>query len=469
MIRSINFRSTMMATVAAVCVSSCGGNKAAVTPTRPSPVTTATNQAPNFVSASSFDFFENGTGFVFDANASDQNGDSITYSISGGADSALFSIDARTGAVRALQSFDFEASSDANGDGVLELELSASDGRATAEQNVSVTILDAPICQLPDPLVEPKEVRIPACFNQQVMFTRGNSIFDASQAPFIARGVNLQYGDQPRDAAAALPLMDDIGANIVRLQLRRNTSAREARRAIDALINQGHVVMAFFWETDTTGGTDFDVLKNDVERLWLDRWRDVLLDPAYTDKLMINIVNEWGDEANNFEDYLQAYERLIPMFREAGFWHPLVIDAPNFGQNIGAFQNGGAQRLQAADALNNMIFSLHAYNFRFNTADELNQAFDDLATENIPWLWGEFGDREFEAPENDIDHLLLMNRSQSDGIGWIAWSWHGNGSQAIRLDMSTQHGAIRLTRRGDDIINGTDGLLATSMPANSAP
>ncbi len=68
----------------------------------------------------------------------------ITYSITGGADQALFSIDASTGALIFTDIPDFENPSDANLDQLYEVQVTASDGvGGSANQLLSITITDA--------------------------------------------------------------------------------------------------------------------------------------------------------------------------------------------------------------------------------------------------------------------------------------------------------------------------------------
>lgn len=102
----------------------------------------ARNLPPEFTSASQASLAENQT-TAFTAQASDANGDVLTYSISGGADAALFSVDSQTGVVSFISAPDFEAPADANGDNVYEVEVSSSDGVNIVSQTVAVTVTNA--------------------------------------------------------------------------------------------------------------------------------------------------------------------------------------------------------------------------------------------------------------------------------------------------------------------------------------
>jgi hypothetical protein len=77
---------------------------------------------------------------VHDVDAT--HSDTLTYSITGGADAALFSIDAATGEVRFDTSPDFEAPTDAGGNNVYDITVRAANGPNFAEQNVAITVAD---------------------------------------------------------------------------------------------------------------------------------------------------------------------------------------------------------------------------------------------------------------------------------------------------------------------------------------
>ncbi len=73
--------------------------------------------------------------------ATDAEGDTPTYSITGGADSALFNIDATSGAVTFIAAPDFETPGDADTDNIYELEVTADDSNGgLTPQTISVTV-----------------------------------------------------------------------------------------------------------------------------------------------------------------------------------------------------------------------------------------------------------------------------------------------------------------------------------------
>lgn len=75
--------------------------------------------------------------------ATDADGATLTYSIIGGADAALFTIDPVTGALAFITAPDFEAPGDFNGDNIYDVIVQASDGTNFDEQQIAVTIGNA--------------------------------------------------------------------------------------------------------------------------------------------------------------------------------------------------------------------------------------------------------------------------------------------------------------------------------------
>ncbi|MBC6401168.1 MAG: cadherin repeat domain-containing protein, partial [Ekhidna sp.] len=71
------------------------------------------------------------------------SGGAITYSLSGGADRSLFSIDAGSGALTFNSAPDFEAKGSAAGNNIYEVEVTANDGVSDSPaQMITVTVTD---------------------------------------------------------------------------------------------------------------------------------------------------------------------------------------------------------------------------------------------------------------------------------------------------------------------------------------
>ena len=110
---------------------------------------TMTNHAPDIISnegnATATVHIDEDATAVTTVSANDpDNGDIVSYTISGGADQALFSIDANTGVLTFNTAPDFENPTDANSDGTYEINVQASDGFLQDTQAISVVVDDVP-------------------------------------------------------------------------------------------------------------------------------------------------------------------------------------------------------------------------------------------------------------------------------------------------------------------------------------
>jgi len=122
----------------AACSSSDGGGGPAPAPT-PTPTPGPANTAPSFTSAATATAPENINSTVYQATATDAESNPITFSISGGADSARFAITGG-GALTFATPPNFELPGDAGGDNVYNVQLRASDGTASSTLDLAVTV-----------------------------------------------------------------------------------------------------------------------------------------------------------------------------------------------------------------------------------------------------------------------------------------------------------------------------------------
>ncbi|MEL7200623.1 MAG: PQQ-dependent sugar dehydrogenase [Pseudomonadota bacterium] len=121
----------------ALFVAACGSDS----PAPPPPPPPVTNAAPQVTSAAAVDVPELVDAAFYTASATDADGDPISFSLTGGADAAAFTLDG-SGALSFISLPDFEVPGDANGDNVYEVVLTASDGQATGSQTVEITVTD---------------------------------------------------------------------------------------------------------------------------------------------------------------------------------------------------------------------------------------------------------------------------------------------------------------------------------------
>jgi glucose/arabinose dehydrogenase len=114
-------------------LASCGSDGGSTPP----PATN--NRPPSFTSPATTNFPENTNAIAYTATATDPDGNNLTYSISGGADRAAFTISA-AGALSFASLPDFENPTDTDKNNVYLVQLSVSDGSASATLDLAVTV-----------------------------------------------------------------------------------------------------------------------------------------------------------------------------------------------------------------------------------------------------------------------------------------------------------------------------------------
>jgi len=139
-------RTLLASAIASIILAGCGGGSGGGSKNSSSASSSnssvSTNVAPKFTSGTSVSRDEGtskATGYVAVATDSDNN--SLTYSLSGGSDKLLFSLDATSGILSFVTAPDFEQPADANHDNVYEVEVTVADGKdGKATQSVQVTV-----------------------------------------------------------------------------------------------------------------------------------------------------------------------------------------------------------------------------------------------------------------------------------------------------------------------------------------
>ena len=294
-------------------------------------------------------------------------------------------------------------------------------------------------------------------------------ISDANGVPFMMRGVNYPYTwFQFRPTQQDLVAIRATGANTVRLVL--STGGQWAR------VNGPQVAQLIQWckelsmiavleVHDSTGWSEQTtaVPISNATAYWTSADIRAAIN-GQENFVIINIANEpFGNStsANYTPDTIASIQAL----RTAGLTHTIMIDAANWGQDWSNTMRTNAMALWNADSRRNLIFSVHMYEV-YQTVTPISaymQAFDDL---NLPLIVGEFG------PINNgqfVDSDSVIAQAQARGLGYIGWSWSGNGGGGTGLDMTNNFDAASLTTWGNRIVNGTNGIRATSVIATVFP
>jgi predicted outer membrane repeat protein len=99
------------------------------------------NMAPSFVGSTSFTVLENTT-TIADLNATDVDGDPLTFSLVGGADQSNFLVDASSGVLSFKTAPDFSNPGDADGNNLYEVKVGVTDSVLSVELVLEVTVED---------------------------------------------------------------------------------------------------------------------------------------------------------------------------------------------------------------------------------------------------------------------------------------------------------------------------------------
>ncbi|NRQ40464.1 cellulase family glycosylhydrolase [Nonomuraea sp. NN258] len=179
------------------------------------------------------------------------------------------------------------------------------------------------------------------------------------------------------------------------------------------------------------------------------------------DYVVVNLGNEpFGNNATT-PGWAAATSAAIGKLRANGFDHALMVDAPNWGQDWLGTMRAGARAVFDSDPDKNTIFSVHMYGV-YDTAAEITSYLDAFKTAGLPLVIGEFG---FDHSDGDPDEDTIMAQAVARGIGYLGWSWSGNGGGVEYLDQVTGFDVTKLTPWGQRLFNGANGIAATAREA----
>lgn len=258
----------------------------------------------------------------------------------------------------------------------------------------------------------------------------GNKLLDRCDNEFVMRGVNMAYTWFKSSAFDQLKAIHNAGANTVRIVLTNGKAygspadeASAVKKLIDACKEYG--MLAIIEVHDVTGSDKISDLEG-AAQYFVDIASVLKGTEPY---VMINIANEWhnSSSATNWRD---GYKSAIPMIRKAGLRHCIMVDAGGYGQSAATIHTYGKDVL-AADEENNVLFSIHMYGTAGNSS-KVKSNIDGVINQGLALCIGEFG---WYHSDGDVDEDLILSYCQEKKVGWLAWSWYGNGSPVQYLDL----------------------------------
>ncbi|MCG5443621.1 cellulase family glycosylhydrolase [Micromonospora sp. NIE79] len=287
-------------------------------------------------------------------------------------------------------------------------------------------------------------------------------LYDANGAEFIMRGVNHAHTWYPQQTSSFADVKA-LGANTVRVVLSsgdrwtRNTNADVAN--VISLCKANRLICVLEVH-DTTGyGEQSGAITLDRA---VDYWLSLADVLAGQERyVIVNIGNEpYGNQ--NYASWATDNANAIKRLRAGGLTHTIMVDAPNWGQDWSFTMRDNAASVFAADPARNTVFSIHMYGV-FDTAAEISDYLGRFRAAGLPIVVGEFG---FNHSDGNPDEDAILAYSQANGIGWLGWSWSGNGGGVEYLDLATNFNPASLTDWGQRLFNGVNGIRQTAREAS---
>ncbi|MEJ3748245.1 cellulase family glycosylhydrolase [Actinomycetes bacterium KLBMP 9797] len=286
-------------------------------------------------------------------------------------------------------------------------------------------------------------------------------IVEANGSNFVMRGVShphVWYTNQTTSFAN----IKALGANTVRVVLgsgQRWGPSNDLQTVVSLCRTNRLVCVLEVHDTTGYGEEGAAATLDQAASYWISQ-RPVLV--GTENFIVINIGNEpFGNNQAVSATWPTATSNAIGRLRSAGYEHLIMVDAPMWGQDWQFIMRDNAQTVFNSDPQRNTVFSIHMYGV-FDTAAEITDYLGRFRTAGLPIVVGEFGHNHSDGnPDEDT----IMSYTQANGIGYIGWSWSGNGGGVEYLDMVTNFNPAQLTSWGQRIFNGANGIRATSREA----
>jgi mannan endo-1,4-beta-mannosidase len=303
-----------------------------------------------------------------------------------------------------------------------------------------------------------------------VIHCAGSHILSACGDTLVLKGLNYpaySWGSDPN--SLLISEIAKTGANALRLVWRK-TPEDAAHNvyldyvALDSMLSKcTQAGMIAIPELHDAMGSDDPAALMALADWW--RSKPVLdILNKYRKNIMINIanealfVNDKGDPAAQLDAYTQAYKTIINNLRSTpGFDFPLMIDAPDWGQNPDVFvRNNTAASLMDVDPKHNLVFSVHTY-WDYYTQAQMSAKLDALLATGLPMVLGEVSNYHIysKTDKEPVDYAWLLNYCQHKGLSFLIWSWdidHGIYDECPDCKVSANGLYSSFTPFGNDVL-----------------
>lgn len=290
---------------------------------------------------------------------------------------------------------------------------------------------------------------------------QGTKLLDANGNEFIFRGINHAHTWFRDEDETAIPAIAETGANTVRVVFANGIKwARDNKPTLEKVINmcKENNLIAIVEVHDGTGDDSTETLEK-IAEYWIEMAEVLKGNEAY---VILNIANEWvGTWAS--DTWRDGYVSVIPKIREAGIENTIMVDAAGWGQYGKSIEDRGKEVFDS-DPLGNTMFSVHMYGAAGKNEKTIQSNLEGVTGQDLCVCVGEFG---YKHSDGDVDEAYIMQYCEENGIGYLGWSWKGNGGGVEYLDITNEwDGSALSSEWGEVLINGENGIKATSKPCS---
>ncbi|MFR0872233.1 MAG: cellulase family glycosylhydrolase, partial [Oscillospiraceae bacterium] len=205
---------------------------------------------------------------------------------------------------------------------------------------------------------------------------------------------------------------------------------------------------------DVTGKDDTSLLETAAD-YWIEVKEALIGKENY---VILNIANEWVGNWDG-QKWCDGYTSVIPRLREAGIKNTIIVDAAGWGQYGQSVTDYGEQ-VFAADPDANTMFSVHMYGTAGKNKATIARNLKLSTDKGLCMIVGEFG---WNHSDGDVDEEYILEYCNENSVGWLAWSWKGNGGGVEYLDLADEWDGSSLSDWGETVVNSDLGLKKTSV------
>lgn len=289
----------------------------------------------------------------------------------------------------------------------------------------------------------------------------GTKLLDANGNEFVMRGINHPHCWFLSQDDTALPAIAATGSNTVRIVCGAGIQyTADTVESLTKVVEQcKELDMVCVLEVhDITGKDDITLLEQVTD--WWIGVKDVLI--GNEEYVILNIANEWVGQWNS-EIWRDGYVKVIPRLREAGIKNTIMVDAGGWGQYGRSIKDYGMEVFNS-DPDKNTMFSVHMYGSAGKNARTIEANIRGATDQGLCIIVGEFG---YTHSDGDVDEAFIMDYCCNNDIGYLGWSWKGNGGGVEYLDIANEwDGSVLSSDWGENLINGEDGIKANSEPCS---